>query len=100
MRKRLEPAERFEALIGVALELASEIHYLNLSPTKIARRAGCSPSLVSHYLGAAACLRATVLREAIRRGSDTVQDQARALGHVQGSRLRGDVAALEYRCVE
>ena len=75
MTTRLKPDKRYDEIIYAALKLARYTHYVHLSAKRIAHRAGCSDSLVVHYLGPLLTMRAIVLSEAIRRGDRTVITQ-------------------------
>ena len=100
-RKRLDPEQRFNEIVKAALKLAERAHYLNLKPSSIARAAGCSRALVTHYLGSGMVLTVTILREAIKRKNRKVITQAQ---DTEAITLTGDLCAaasvLEYRCVE
>ena len=68
-RARMFPAVRREAIVTAALDLASRYGYRNVTRAQVAQAAGCSPSLVSHYLGvwSPARLRRFLMRAAVER---------------------------------
>lgn len=62
---RLNPAQRRRELLDAALALATEGHYMRVSRYAIAKRAGCSDSLIQHHLGTMCKLRRAVMRAAV-----------------------------------
>lgn len=66
-RTRLTPAKRRIALLETAIQLCESMGYLRVSRRAIAREAGVSPALVSHYLGPIGVLRRTIMSVAVDR---------------------------------
>ncbi|MEG0966734.1 MAG: hypothetical protein RSG92_15300 [Pseudomonas sp.] len=49
---RLTPTDRKDQILSAALDAAEATNYMTITREEIAERAGCSPALVSAYLGA------------------------------------------------
>ncbi len=65
MVKRLEPGERKQQILQVAVALARKEGYHSLTRGSVARKADVSFGLVTHYFGAIGNLRLEVMAEAI-----------------------------------
>jgi len=77
--ERMEPKERYDQIIGIALEMAERKHFLSVTPSKVGALAGCTKSLVSHYLGNLDSIQAIILQEAINRGIESIIEQGQRL---------------------
>lgn len=67
MGQRLEPKERKQAIMDVAIKQAQRDGYLSLTRHELATGAQCAPSLVSRYWGTMEQLKRAVMREAVKR---------------------------------
>lgn len=72
---RKDASERFDELLDVAVDIAEREHYLIVTARKIAERVPCSVTLVNHYLGDIASMRAHILQAAILRGNAVILEQ-------------------------
>ena len=68
MKKRLEAVDRKAAILDAAIEVAEDTHYLHMTRSQIAEKAGVSTPLVQHYFGNMPELRKAVMLEAVKRG--------------------------------
>ena len=75
---RLKPEVRREQILQHAVEAAQAHGYRHITREDIARRAGVTVNLISHYFGTMPKLKRAVMREAIRRGDVTVLAQGLA----------------------
>lgn len=66
LRKQAVAASK-ASILDAALSIGRELGMPLLSRESVARRAGCAPSLVSHYFGTVPELKQAVMREAIAR---------------------------------
>lgn len=66
-RQRINPEVRKKQLLEVALKLAEEIGYQNLTQYTIATAAKVSPKLAIHYFSTMTQLKRAVIRAAIER---------------------------------
>lgn len=66
-KTRVEPSLRRDQLLNVALSVAINAGYNNLTRDAIADKAGVSPSLVSTYFGTIKQLKRTVMRAAVKQ---------------------------------
>lgn len=64
--KRLDPKDRTEQLLEVALQLAARHGLATITRNQIAEDAGVAPSLVSARLGTMDDMRRSVMRRAIK----------------------------------
>lgn len=78
--KRLLKDERLEQLVSTAITMAEETHYSALQIVDVAERAGCSTSLVRHYLGRVEHMRLAVLWVGVRRKNQHLIAQGRRAG--------------------
>lgn len=67
-QQKLEARERLAQILAAALKMATRDGYQRITRDTIARAAGVSEALVTHYLGTMPELRRAVMREAIRAG--------------------------------
>lgn len=65
-QKKLEARERLSQILAAALKAAAKHGYQRITREAIARAAGVSEALVTHYMGTMPELRRAVMREAIR----------------------------------
>jgi AcrR family transcriptional regulator len=65
MRTRLDPKQRRARILDAAVGVALDHGYLSMSREAVAKRAQCSPALVSKYLGTMVNLRRAVMRAAV-----------------------------------
>ena len=77
-RKRLEPKERREQLLKVALKRAGAVGYTNITREDIAAHAECSTGTVSMVFGTIPNLKRDVMRHAIKIGELKVIGQGLA----------------------
>lgn len=75
------PALRKEHILSVALTVACEIGYYNLTRDAIAETAGVSMGLVSRYFGTMAQLKNDVVRAAVKRKIPQIVAQGLADGN-------------------
>ncbi len=66
-RLRLAPAERIEAILVVALDLAKKEGYRKVTRAMVAEAAECSTGLISTYFGDAQRFHDSLLRAAVHR---------------------------------
>ena len=79
-RKRLEPKERREQLLKVALKRANVVGYTNITREDIAHHAECSTGTVSTVFGTIPKLKRDVMRHAIKVGALKVIGQGLMAG--------------------
>jgi len=96
MRKSTK--DMMAALVDAGIEAAKIIDYEKLTRMDIARLAGCSPGLVSFYLGDMETVRALIMREAVERKVPEIVARGILDGHPEaldaGPALRKKCAAL------
>jgi len=61
--------DRRQTILSAALRVATDLGYLRATRDDIALAAGCSPALVSHYLGTMKQTQRAIMGEAIRTGN-------------------------------
>ena len=66
MRKRMQPKERRDQLLAVAVELSVKLGYNRVTKEDIAKKAGVTPGLINNYFGTMTKLRRQIIRTAIR----------------------------------
>lgn len=64
-RRRLEPDERREQILGCAMRLFGEQPYAEVSTTELARQAGVARGLINHYFGTKRDLYLEVVRRLV-----------------------------------
>lgn len=67
--------DRIEQLLEAAMRVARASGYQQVSVSEIARQAGCTHPLVSHYLGTLASIKRTIMRRAVDKGDLVVLGQ-------------------------
>jgi AcrR family transcriptional regulator len=67
-KRRTSPAVRHDHILGVALEMAREGHYLRVKRDDIAERAGVAAGSVSRYFGTMKQLQRAMMRAAVTHG--------------------------------
>ena len=97
-RGRTTPELRYPHILHVALELARQTGYANLTRVAVAEAAGVSEALISHYFGAMPGLRQTILEEGVKRGIVEIVAQGLANGSPQAREASEDVkqAAINW----
>lgn len=75
-QKQKKSEVRREQLLIAALALSNQGHYKTVSRDAIARCCGMSGTIVQHYFGTMAELRATIVKEAVERWQVRVLAQA------------------------
>ncbi len=85
--------KRRQAMLTAALRLAETTGYLRVTRDDIAIAAGCSPALVSHYLGTMPQTRRYIMGEALRMKCLSVI--AQGLAHGDRRALNAPLAVRE-----
>lgn len=80
MTERLDPKDRTQQLLSVALHLAAREGWANLTHSAVAKTAGVSNGLVVSRLGTMAALRRSVMRAAVAQGVVPVVAEGLAAG--------------------
>ena len=83
MTKRLKPDDRRAQIIAAALDEAEQVGYRCMLRKSIAKRAGCTEALVSHYFGTRKQLTRAVMRAAIAQGRSRIIMQGRLINDPQ-----------------
>jgi AcrR family transcriptional regulator len=65
-QQKLEARERLAQILAAAVKMAAREGYQRITRETIAKAAGVSEALVTHYLGTMPELRRAVMREAVR----------------------------------
>ena len=65
LRKRLSEGERKAQIMRAAMALSERHGYTEITRQQIAKRASCSPGLVSNYYGDMPAVRKAIMRAAI-----------------------------------
>ena len=90
-RERLSPEKRTRNILAVAINLAIEHGYMNLTRHMISTAAGCSPALIHVYWATVEDLRKTVLRAAIRQGIYSIIAQGISVNDQETADLSADL---------
>jgi AcrR family transcriptional regulator len=95
---RINPNERRDQLIDIAVEVAKEKHFCAVSCKDVADRAGCSPGLIIHYFDTVEHLRDRIVQKAVERSVVEVVAQAMCARHPLMKTTRSSLrrAALEH----
>jgi AcrR family transcriptional regulator len=72
--------DRRQVILSAALRLAADVGYLRVTRDAVALAAGCSPALVSHWLGTMPQMHRAIMGEAIRTRNLRVIAQGLAHG--------------------
>ena len=64
---KMKPTERKRTMLDAGLEIATKYGFNAVSLPKVARLAGCSQGLVSHYYETSHDLRQAIMRAAVRK---------------------------------
>ena len=64
---RLKPKERKEQILTVALKIAANVGYANVTRQQVASAANIAPALVSKYFGTMKNFKRSVMRAAIKQ---------------------------------
>lgn len=91
MTDRMEPKQRTESLIKIALLLASARGWRTLTHAEVALAAGVSPGLVVARLGTKTEMLRSVMRAAVREGVVAVVAEGLAVGDKQAMRADADL---------
>lgn len=78
MSRRLDPKERKQQLMDVAMELAREHGYDRVKRSDVARRANVTDSTISRYFNTMSQLHRDIMRQAIKRGDTIIVGQGLA----------------------
>jgi AcrR family transcriptional regulator len=62
----MQQSNRRQTILSAALRVATDLGYLRATRDDIALAAGCSPALVSHYLGTMKQTQRAIMGEALR----------------------------------
>jgi len=89
--KRLAPKERRNTILDAAIRCAQTGGFYNVTRADIAREAGVSEGLVTHYCGTMPQLRRAIMRAAIHRGVLPVIAQGLASGDPQAIKAPQDL---------
>lgn len=92
-KSRANPELRKEQILGIALELATEHGYHKVTRDQIAKAAGVSMGLVSHYIGTMTQFRRTLMRAAIKQEVAEVVAQGLALGDEHARKAPAELKA-------
>lgn len=77
---RMNPDDRFEAIMVASLAAAAACTYTLVTRSQIAERAGVSPALVSHYLGSMNEARTMIMEYAVTWKDEQILAQGLAAG--------------------
>lgn len=96
--KRLDPKIRRKQILDVALALAERRGFGALTREAIAKAAGVTASLVSHYFISMASMRKAVMKEAVSRESLNIIAHGLTTNHIHTRKLGPDLKrrALNY----
>lgn len=72
LRTRLLPKQRKDQILQIAINLAEEIGYQNITRDVIAQRAGVAQSLITHYFKTMKNLRKIIMREAVASNTNSI----------------------------
>ncbi len=74
------PPTRRQTILSAALRIAADVGYMSVTREAISLAAGCSPALVSHWLGTMNQTHRAIMGEAIRVRNLRVIAQGLSLG--------------------
>lgn len=86
-RTRMNPDVRREAILQAAMKEAEKVGFDKVRRPALAKRAGCSESLVAHYFGTVQQLQRIIMREAIRTDNNRIIAQGVIAKHPQCKKL-------------
>ena len=78
MSERQHPADRREAILEAAIDIAGNGHLYTMTVGEVATQAACTRPLVNHYFLSLINLRANVIRWAVRNDGFPIIVQAMA----------------------
>ena len=88
---RYSPIDRKREILGHALIAARQVGYQHIDRGTIARRAGCTSTLVSHYFGTISNMRRAIMGEAIRVGDLDIIAQGLVAKDPRALGLKGEL---------
>jgi hypothetical protein len=90
-RLRLNPSIRKSEVLAAALTVARKVGYMSVNRGQIAQQAGCSDTLVCHYLGTVNQMRRAIMGEAIRINDLDIIAQGLAVNDSRALRVEDNI---------
>jgi AcrR family transcriptional regulator len=90
-KSRVEPSLRRDQLLNVAINVAIESGYNNLTRDAIAKQAGVSVGLISNYFGTIKQLKRAIMRAAVKRSIPEIVAQGLANKDVHALKASQDL---------